>query len=166
MTSRKSVLEIINNNSLVLYCLLKDKKIKTKALYEAIQTRNKDLILEKKLSISKTKIKELENNYPKEKCLDETLFLTNKKYKHLREIRYIVNMNEVINKVITDKIYQEKLKAHYTDLIIDLLIADFYDYQSLKKFCNMREKLIKLDSDINHKIINNIDKYYIEKITI
>ena len=45
-------------------------------------------------------------------------------------------------------------------------IADFYDYQSLKKFCNMREKLIKLDSDINHKIINNIDKYYIEKITI
>jgi len=166
MASRKSILEIINDNSLVLYCLLVNNKIKTQNLYEAVQTRNKDLILDKITKISKNKTKELEENYTKIDCLDEILYLTENKYNHLREIRYIVNMDSTVESVITDKIYLEKIKIHYTDLIIDLLVEDFYDYQSLKKFCTMREKLIKLDSDVNHKIIENIDKFYIKKITI
>ena len=166
MASRKNILEIINNNSLALYCLLINNKIKTEILYEAVQTRNKELILEKILPISKKKTNELKDKYTKENCLDEILYLTDNKYRHLKEIRYIVNIDETVQEVVTEKIYQEKIKIHYTDLIIDLLVEDFYDYKSLKKFCELREKLIKMDSDVNHKIIDNIDKYYIKKITI
>lgn len=166
MTPRKNILQIINDNSLELYHLITSKKMKIKNLYEALITRNKDLILEKKVSISKKSLISLKSSYTKEECFDEILYLTNKRYKHLLEIRKIVNIDKIIEEVITDKIYKEKIKIHYTDLIIDLLIENFYDYDNLKKFCELREKLIKMDSDINHEIIKNIDKYYIKKITI
>lgn len=166
MTSRKSILDFINDNSLILYCLLKSRKIKTKILYEALLTKNKDIILKKIVSVSNKKINSLKENYTKENCLDEILYLTDKKYRHLKEIRYIVNIENLVKTTITDPIYIEKLKIHYTDLIIDLLIDDFYDYKSLKKFSKLREKIIKMDSDINRKIIKNIDKFYIKKITI
>lgn len=166
MTSRKSMLKIINDNSLILYYLLINKKFKIKNLYEALISKNKDLILDKITAVQDKKLNILKEKYTKEDCLDEILYLVDKKYKHLREIRYIVNIDATIESTITDKIYLEKLKIHYTDLIIDLLIDSFYDYQSLKKFSEMRENLIKLDSDVNHKIMENLDKFYIKKITI
>lgn len=165
MASRKNVLEIINNNSLILYCLLKDKKFKIKNLYEAVLTRDKNLILEKIIPVSNKKIENLKKIYTKENCLDEILYLTDK-YKHLTEIRYIVNIDSIIETVITEKIYLKKLKVHYTDLIVDLLVENFYDYQSLQLFSNLKKKIIEIDSKINREIIENIDKYYIKKITI
>lgn len=166
MSSRKTVLETINDHSLTLYCLLKNKKIKTKDLYEAVQTRDKELVLKKLLPITDKKIKELKDKYPKDECLDEILFLTDNKYRHLKEIRNVVNIDNVVEFVITDKIYSDKLKVHYTDLIIDLLVEDFYDYKSLQIFSKLKKKLIELDNEINQKIIGNIDKFYIQKITI
>ena len=166
MASRKNVLEIINDNSLVLYCLIKNKKFKINDLYEAVLTRNKELILEKIIPVSDKKIKTLKKVYTKENCLDEILYLTDNKYKHLKDIRYIVNINTIIETVITEKIYLKKLRIHYTDLIIDLLVEKFYDYESLQLFSNLKKKIIEIDSNINKEIIENIDKYYIKKITI
>ncbi len=166
MTIKKTILKAINTNSLQLYYLLTENKIKIEDIYKIIVTGNKDLLTGKKLTIPKSKLNELKKDYTKYNCLDEILYLTNKKYKHLKEIRYIVNINSLVEEVVTDKIYLEKLKVHYTDLIIDLLIESFYDYKSLKYFSLMRQYLIKIDSDINYKIIENIDKFYIKRITI
>lgn len=166
MSSRKTVLETINNHSLTLYSLLKSKKIKIKDLYEAVLTRDKELVLQKLLPITSRKIDNLKKKYTKEDCLDEILFLTDNKYHHLKEIRNIVNLENLINSVITDKIYLEKLKIHYTDFILDLLVEDFYDYKSLQLFSQYKIKLIELDSKVNKKIIQNIDQFYIQKITI
>lgn len=166
MTSRKNILKIINDNSLELYCLLKDNKIETKLVYDAILSKSNNLLLESIVPVSDMKIKNLELDYPKENCLDEILYLTDKKYKHLRDIRYVVNMNLIVDTIISEKIYLEKLKIHYTDLIIDLLVEDFYDYKSLQIFSKLKQQVIELDSDINYKIIENINKYYIQKITI
>lgn len=166
MSSRKTVLETINDHSLALYCLLKSKKIKTKDLYEAVLTRDKELVLQKLLPITDKKINDLKKEYTKKECLDEVLFLTDNRYRHLKEIYDIVNIENVVEFAVTDKIYTDKLKIHYTDLIIDLLVEDFYDYNSLKSFSKLKKKVIELDTDINQKIINNIDKFYIQKITI
>lgn len=166
MSSRKTVLETINDHSLILYCLLKSKKIKTKDLYEAVLTRDKELVLKQLLPVTNNKINNLKEQYTKENCLDEILFLTDNRYKHLKEIRDIVNIDHLVEFVMTDKVYLTKIKIHYTDLIIDLLVEDFYDYKSLKLFSKLRKKIIELDSDINRKIMGNIDKFYIQKITI
>lgn len=166
MSSRKTVLETINDHSLALYCLLRNKKLKTKDLYEAVLTRDKELVLKQLLPITDKKVNDLKKEYTKEKCLDEVLFLTDNRYRHLKEIRDIVNIENVVEFVVPDKIYTDKLKVHYTDLIIDLLVEDFYDYQSLQSFSKLKKKLIELDNNINQKIIENIDKFYIQKITI
>ena len=166
MSSRKTVLETINDNSLILYCLLKNKRIKTKNLYEAVLTKDKELVLKQLLPITNKKVENLKEEYTKENCLDEILFLTDNRYRHLKEIRDIVNIDHVVEFVVSDKIYLDKLKIHYTDLIVDLLVEDFYDYKSLQLFSKYKRKIIELDNSINEKIIGNIDKFYIQKITI
>ena len=62
MSSRKTVLETINDHSLVLYCLLKHKKIKSKNLYEAVLTRDKELVLKQLLPITDKKIENLKKS--------------------------------------------------------------------------------------------------------
>ena len=44
--ARKTVLETINDNSLVLYYLLNKKKIKIDTLYQAVLSKNKNIVLE------------------------------------------------------------------------------------------------------------------------
>ena len=44
MSSRKTVLETINDNSLVLYYLLNKKKIKIDTLYQAVLSKNKNIV--------------------------------------------------------------------------------------------------------------------------
>jgi len=166
MSSRKTVLEVINEYSLELYYLLINKKIKTKDLYEAVLTKDKELVLKKLLPITDKNKNKLKMKYSKEKWLDDILFLTDNKYRHLKEIRNIVNINSVIELVITDKIHLDKIKVHYTDLIIDLIIEDYYDYENLKLLSKTKQKIIDLDKNINKKIIENIDKFYIQRITI
>lgn len=166
MTSRKNILETINKYSLELYLLLKSRKIKINNLYEAILTGNKSLILKNILPVSDKKIEKLKKDYIKLDCLDEILYLTGKKYRHLKDIRYIVNIDFIVEKIITEKIYDEKIKIHYTDLIVDILVEKFYDYKDLKIFSKLKQQIIEMDSNINMKIIKNIDQYYIKKITV
>ncbi len=166
MSSRKTVLELINKNSLTLYCLLKSRKIKTKDIYEAVLRKDKEFVLKQLLPITDRKLKSLQKQYTKRDILNEILYLTDNRYHHLKEIKNIVNIDATIELTITDKIYDTKLNIHYTDLIIDLLIEDFYDYKSLQLLSKLRKKVIDMDSKANKKIISNIDKFYIHKITV
>ena len=166
MTSRRNMLKIIKSDSLKIYYLLKNNKLKTKTVYEAMFSKKKELISKKEVNVLKKEIDSLKKLYTKENCFDEILYLTDKKYSHLKNIRYIVDISSIIDEVVSDKIYLEKLKIHYSDLIIDLLVEDFYDYKDLMEFSKLKQELIELDSNENHKIIENINKYYIRKITI
>ena len=166
MSSKKTVLETINEYSIELYYLVKSRKIQKKYLYQAVLSKDKEAILSKMLPVSKRRMQSLQSMYTKKDCLDEILFLTDTRYQHLKEIRNIVNLESFVELVISDKIYLEKLRIHYTDFIVDLLVEDFYDYQSLKLFSKMKKKIIQLDHNTNRKIMANIDKFYIQKITI
>lgn len=167
MTSHKKILEFINRYSLDIFYLIKHKKMSIDKLYEAILSNNKDVISKKIYSQdNKKKYSYLKDSYTKRDCLEEILYLTDNRYRHLKDIKDIVDISSVVDITVTDLIYKEKVKIHYTDLIIDLLIDNFYDYHDLKMFCECRNHLINLDHKQNIKIIENIDRYYIKKITI
>jgi len=166
MASRKTILELVNKYSFKLYYLLRENKIKTKDLYKIIKTKDKELLLSKQKLVTNKELKNAIQPYTKVDCIDEILYLTDNRFKHLREIRYLVNIDDLVNDVVTDSIYSEKINIHYTDLIIDMLVEDFYDYKDIKLLSECKLELIKLDSEINHKLIGNIDRFYIRKITI
>lgn len=166
MTSCKTVLETINKYSLELFYLLKHHKIKKKELYEALEKRDKSLVLKLIVPINDKKQETLINNYNIYDCFDEILYITDNRYKHLKDIRNIVDINHIIKETINTKIYNQKLRVHYTDLILDSLIEEFYDYPSIKLFTKYKKILIECDQSLNIKITNNIDRYYIKKITI
>ena len=54
--ARKTVLETINDNSLVLYYLLNKKKIKIDTLYQAVLSKNKNIVLEQITTVSNRQI--------------------------------------------------------------------------------------------------------------
>lgn len=166
MASRKTILEIINENSLKLYYLLKMEKIKTSDLYQIIKTKDRELILSKLKLVSKKSFDELKDDYTKEDCLDEILYLTDNRYRHLKEIRDIVDLNNVIDTVVTEEVYIKKVNIHYTDLILDSILDDFYDYPNIQLLSKCKMELIDLDDKINRKLMGNIDRFYIQKITI
>ena len=166
MASRKTILELVNKYSFKLYYLLVNNKLKTKDLYKIIKTKDKELLLSKQKLVTTRELNQMIQPYSKEDCIDEILFLTDNRFRHLKEIRNLVNIDDVVSSVVTDNIYLEKINIHYTDLIIDMLVEDFYDYQDIQLLSNCKLELIELDSKINHKLIGNIDRFYIKKITI
>ena len=167
MTSHKRILEIINRYSLNIFYLITHNKMPIGKLYEAILSNNKEIILKEIYSQDKkNKFLELKEKYTKRDCVEEILYLTDNRYRHLKEIKDLVDVSDIIDNVVTNSIYEEKVKIHYTDLIIDLLVENYYDYRDLKVFSKCREHLITLDHKQNIKIMGNIDRYYIRKITI
>lgn len=167
MTSHKRILEIINRYSLNIFYLITHNKMPIGKLYEAILSNNKEIILKEIYSRDKkNKFLELKEKYTKRDCVEEILYLTDNRYRHLKEIKDLVDVSDIIDNVVTNSIYEEKVKIHYTDFIIDLLVENYYDYRDLKVFSKCREHLITLDHKQNIKIMGNIDRYYIRKITI
>lgn len=167
MTSHKRILEIINRYSLNIFYLITHNKMPIGKLYEAILSNNKEIILKEIYSRDKkNKFLELKEKYTKRDCVEEILYLTDNRYRHLKEIKDLVDVSDIIDNVVTNSIYEEKVKIHYTDFIIDLLVENYYDYRDLKVFSKCREHLITLDHKQNIKIMSNIDRYYIRKITI
>lgn len=167
MTSHKRILEVINRYSLNIFYLITHNKMPISKLYEAILSNNKEIILKEIYSRDKkNKFLELKEKYTKCDCVEEILYLTDNRYRHLKEIKDLVDVSDIIDNVVTNSIYEEKVKIHYTDLIIDLLVENYYDYRDLKVFSKCREHLITLDHKQNIKIMGNIDRYYIRKITI
>lgn len=167
MTSRKTIIETIYKYSLELFYLLENKKITKSKLYEVILSNNKSQIVK---IISKTKdinyFKYYKETYTKRDCIEEILFITDNRYKHLKEIKDIVNIDDIIEEVITDKIHYKKIKVMYTDRIIELLMEEYYDYKDIELFIKYKTNLIEIDKKINLDILKRIDKFYIKKITI
>lgn len=167
MVRHKKILEFINRYSLDIFYLINNKKMSINKLYEAILSNNKEVILKEVYSQNKkSKYLKFKAKYTKRDCLEEILYLTDNRYRHLKEIKDLVDVSNIIDEAVTNSIYKEKIRIHYTDFIIDLLIENFYDRNDLKIFCECRNHLINLDHKQNVKIIENIDRYYIKKITI
>lgn len=166
MTSRKTVLETINRYSIELYYLLGKRKVKPQHLYNAIIERDKEVITEFIIPINKRYLTLLKEKYNKEDILDEILYLTDNRFYHLKEINNIVNISDILEEVIDTKIYNKKIQNHYTDLILDILVEYFYDKESIKIISKLKRYVLEEDRKLNMQLINNIDNYYIRRITI
>ena len=104
-------------------------------MYQAVLAKDKEAILNKILPISNKKRQILLDLYPKENCLDEILLLTDNRYHYIKEIRNIVNLEDFIEFVITDKIYKNKVNIYYTNLIVDILVEKaFFDKETYEKY--------------------------------
>lgn len=165
MTS-KNLLKLINKYSLEFYYLISTKPNKRKVIYKNLLSGNKESLLEILPVIPDNKRDELIKKCSKYEYLDEIIYDYTKLFNHLREIRNIVNLDAMIDVVIPDIIYHKKVKLHYLDIILDLFVEEFYDYENIKQISKFKEELIEENKILNSKIIDNINRFYIQKITI
>ena len=106
MTSHKRILEIINRYSLNIFYLITHNKMPISKLYEAILANNKEIVLKEIYSKDKkNKFLELKEKYTKRDCVEEILYLTDNRYRHLKEIKDLVDVSSILNDVVTDSIY-------------------------------------------------------------
>ena len=103
MTIKKSIIETICNNSLLIYANILNKKIKSDELYNMIINKN---IVINNLKISNKKLNELKNKYSKRNIFEKILFLSDKQFSHLKEIKNIVNLDNIIDYSINNIYYQ------------------------------------------------------------
>lgn len=166
MNSQTSILETIIDYSLELTYLLRKRKLKKKTLYDAFVTKNNNILFENILPVGKKHLDHLKQTYSKWDCFDEILYLTENHYEHLKKIRYLVDITEMVETTIPESLYQEKLKLHYADFLLDQLVETFYDSDSIKRLGKLKQKLIEKDLYLQTKITKNIDRYYMRKIMI
>lgn len=165
MATVKKELELINNNSIKIYYLLETRKLKLEDLYKLVFEENNEIVLSKILH-SKKNLDEYNTVLTKRDCLEEVLYISDKKYQHLKGIKDLVNIDHLISTVITNEIYNNKINIYYTNKIIDKLVDTYYDYKSIKILSKYKKEALLLNNLENIKIMQNIDRYYIEKITI
>ena len=94
------------------------------------------------------------------------MLITDNRYKHLKDIRNIVRLDDLLEYILPRKLHIEKVKIYYTNIIIDKVLEKYYDYESSKLLSNLKLELLELDRKVNKKITDNIDKYYVNRITI
>ncbi len=163
-TNANLVVSLISN-SLDIYDGLLCRNIKKSDLFE---------VLKKKDNLDKLRLEEISNkrkekllkDLNKESYLDELLDIKENKYTHLKEIRHLVNLDELMEFILPDNIYIEKVKIHYADLIIDILTEKFYDYNDLKILSKIKENIDNVEKKLNQKILKKLDEYYVIKITV
>lgn len=167
MALQDQVLELMIKYSVELYELLNNKKIKTDIFYSILDQENKNKLLE---LIDKNKIKVSKKidtkEYTKRDCLEEIIFITDTRYKHLKEIKDIVNINNIVKTTVTNKIHNKKIRINYFNKILDLILDDFYDKDQIQVIVKYKHLLADYDYQVNKEIMKNIDEYYIKKITI
>ncbi len=147
------IIDDINNKKLsidLLYEMIKDNRY-AKSKIEEISHRKKFNLVKK---------------YDKMSILDEILFLTDNRYSHLKDIRDIVNLDDLLEYMLPEKLYFDKVKIYYTNTIIDLILDKYYDYESSKLLSEAKLELLDIERSINLKIVKKIDEYYINRITI
>lgn len=162
----KNLLKLLNKYSLEFYYLISTKPNKRKDIYQNLLSGNKESLLKMVPVIKDNKQKELISKCSKYEYLDEIIYDQTKLFHHLREIRNIVNLDAMIDIVIPDIIYHKKVKLYYLDMILDSFVEEFYDYESIKQISKFKEELINENRILNSKIIDNINRFYIQKITI
>ena len=164
MPSNNKFIYAINECSLKIYDGIKTKKINIETIYEIIKSKKIDFEIDYDITDQKTKrmLKALK----KEDIFDEILYITEDKYKHLKEVKDLVNLDAIINYALTDEIYVEKVKLYYSDKIIDLLLENYYDYDDIKIFSKLKQDINSLDQKLNIKIMKRISEYYVKRITV
>lgn len=160
MDTSSKVIEKIYKNSLEIIDSLDKKIINVDDLYNMVKSNRF-----KSLSISSKNKKKLLSVYTKDSILDEILFLTDNRYKHLKDIRGLVNLDNLIEYILPEKIYTNKVKVYYTNIIIDRILEKYYDYESSKLLSDLKLELLDIERNVNTKITHMIDEYYINKIT-
>ena len=164
MPSNNKFIYAINECSLKIYDGIMTKKIKIEDIYEIV--KNKTLNINIEYEISDNKLKKMYSVLNKEEIFDEILYITEDKYKHLKDVKELVNIDSVINYSLTDELFAEKVKLYYTDKIVDLLLENYYDYEDVKILGRLKQDINSLDQRINTKIMKKISEFYVKRITI
>lgn len=170
-----SLIKEFNEYGATIYYLVKQGKIKlddvTNLLFKD-DIEQIDLLFPKFIcNIGLEDIKEsdeqLRKEFTKLDCIDRIIEKDNNKHLHLKEIRNIVNLDEIIDDMIKNKTYNMAYNLHYTEKILNMI-----DSSKKKSYLSIREKLklyqtalSLLIDDSDKKISSNIDSYYITTIT-
>ena len=141
MDTSSKVIEKIYKNSLEIIDSLDKKIINVDDLYNMVKSNRF-----KSLSISSKNKKKLLSVYTKDSILDEILFLTDNRYKHLKDIRGLVNLDNLIEYILPEKIYTNKVKVYYTNIIIDRILEKYYDYESSKLLSDLKLELLDIET--------------------
>lgn len=156
----KKIFQIIYKDSLKYYVLLQKKKVSLLSFSKMIEEEDVDMITN--LDTISFQKKYYEGHYTKLDCIDEFLEYSNnsEKYYHLREIRNIVHLEDMLGKVLDDKVYQRALDFYYLRRFFQKLF---------EKNTNLKITYYPLIEEENRKLIEmitkRIDNYYIELIT-
>ena len=165
MLSNNNIIYSIIDNSFDIYDGLIKKKIDINKLYEII--KNKEDIYDLNIiNISEIKIKKMLKNYKKEDFLDEILLNNEKKYKHLIDVRHLINLDEFLEYILPIDIFIYKVRIMYTYKIIDILVSKYYDYNDIKLLSKLKENVFLIEKRVNLKIMKRIKQYYVKKITV
>ena len=109
MTIKKSIIEKIYNNSLIIYTNILNKKLSINDLYTMIKEDTFNL---ENLNISKKRLTLFKKELTKYDILDQILLYSDNNFTHLKEIRYLVNLDNFIEYTINENLYLEKLKVY------------------------------------------------------
>ena len=165
MQTNANIVVSLINNSLEIYDGLLSKNIKKKDVFELLKTKE-DLDRLRLPEVLPRRKEKMLKELTKEKYLDELLEIKENKYSHLREVRHLINLDDLMNYILPDNIFIEKIKIYFAELIIDKLTEEFYDYNDIKILSKIKENIINVEKKLDLKILKKIDEYYVMKITV
>jgi len=165
MQTNANIVVAIINNSLEIYDGLKSKQLDKNDLFNKIKEKEDINKLELKELTTRKKNKMI-SICSKTEYLDELLYINEDKYSHLKDIKELVNLDNLINYILPDNIFIEKIKLYYSYLVIDILTETFYDYKDLKILSKIKENIVNVEKKLNQKILKKLDEYYVIKITV
>ena len=159
-----NIVRHIYKDSLDIIDDINNKKLSIDLLFQMIKDNRygKSKIEE----ISHRKRLNLVKKYDKMSILDEILFLTDNRFSHLKDIRDLVKLDDLLEYMLPEKLYFDKVKVYYTNIILDLVLEKYYDYESSKLLSDLKLELLEIERNVNLKIVKKIDEYYINRITI
>lgn len=112
-------------------------------------------------------ISKYEMDYTKFDCLSSIINRDNDTHQHLKDTIDIVNFGDKIDELVKTRIYHSALNVKYIGLILERI-----NKSKSKAFISVRETTNlylevynKLRMEIEDKISDNIDNYYISSIT-
>lgn len=160
MTLVRSIVKLITSNGLGCYLMIKKKNVSITNFTKAMENNDIDSIKEWIKKYPVTNISYYEKKYTKVNCIDEVLEYSYDKYHHLREIRDVVRMEPIADKIIDDKTYKRALSVYYSFQIFNLIF---------KNHANMVPSYLpfikKEQEELFQLIMREIDSYYINIIT-
>ena len=163
--TKTKIIYTINDYSLEIFDGIKKKKIKIDDLYNIIKKKGNIKVLNIQ-DITKQTLKKLVSFINKLDILDEILYITDNKYSHLKNIRYVVNLDRDLDNMIPNDLFLEKIKIKYTNKILDKLLEKYYDYDSIKLISKLKEDLDFYENNINFEIMKKISEFYVKRITM